>query len=137
MKKVLVVFTTGFNPYGGLTSVMMNYWRAMDKTGLQFDFACTNDPKIELLNEIESAGCHYIKLPPRKKVFSYSNALRKIAAQYDIAHVHGNSSTSYLELHALSKSPKRIVHNHNSITEHPFINAILHPIFLRQKLKKI
>ena len=131
MKNILVVITTGFNPYGGLTTVMMNYWRAMDKTNLHFDFACTNDPEKVLLDEVCRAGCNYIKLPPRKKVLSYCNALRKMSAKYDVAHVHGNSATSFLELVALSKVPVRIVHNHNSITEHPFINAVLKPFFLK------
>jgi glycosyltransferase involved in cell wall biosynthesis len=131
MKNILVIFTTGFNPYGGLTTVMMNYWRAMDTSGLHFDFACTNNPRQDLLDEIQAAGCKYIKLPPRKKIFAYYRALRKLSSEYDIAHIHGNSSTSYIELAALSKVSKRIIHNHNSITEHPIINAILHPFFLR------
>jgi glycosyltransferase involved in cell wall biosynthesis len=54
-----------------------------------------------------------------------------MSAKYDVAHIHGNSATSFLELAALSKVPVRIVHNHNSITEHPFINAVLKPFFLK------
>lgn len=130
MTNVLVVITTGFNPYGGLTTVMMNYWRAMDKVGLHFDFASTNDPEQELLDEIHAAGCSYIKLPPRKNVFSYYRNLKKISKNYEVVHVHGNSATSYIELFALRKVPKRIVHNHNSVTEHPVINALLKPLFL-------
>lgn len=134
---VLVVITTGFNPYGGLTTVMMNYWRAMDKRGIHFDFASTNDPEQELLNEIESLECRYIKLPPRKKVWAYYKALKKMSSNYDVAHVHGNSSTSLIELAALSNVKTRIVHNHNSITEHPVINAVLHPFFLRSYTRAV
>ncbi len=137
MKNILVVITTGFCPYGGLTTVMMNYWRAMDKTDLHFDFASTNDPEKELLDEISGLGCSYIKLPPRKNVLLYCWTLRKMSKKYDVAHVHGNSATSFLELVALSKVPIRIVHNHNSITEHPFINVVLKPFFLRSYTKAI
>lgn len=137
MKNVLVVFTTGFVPYGGLTTVMMNYWRAMDKAGLHFDFACTNDPEKKLLDEIESKGCSYIKLPSRKKVIYYYKALKNIATNYNVAHIHGNSATSILELSALSAVPNRIIHNHNSVTSHPIINLLLKPFFLRSYTQAI
>ena len=42
MKRILALFTTAFVPTGGLTSVMMNYYRSMDKTNLSIDFASTN-----------------------------------------------------------------------------------------------
>ena len=42
--KVLVVITTDFVSWGGLTSVMMNYYRAMDRTNISFDFVSGNEP---------------------------------------------------------------------------------------------
>lgn len=133
MKKILVVITTGFVPYGGLTSVMMNYWRAMDKSNVHFDFASTNDPPKPLLEEIERNGCQYFKLPPRRQLFSYYNSLKRLSQGYDVVHVHGNSSTSILELAPCKSAgvPMRIVHNHNSISNYPVLNRILHPFFTR------
>lgn len=40
MKKILIVITTEFVYYGGLTNVMMNYYKALNKDGLHIDFAC-------------------------------------------------------------------------------------------------
>lgn len=133
MKRILIVFTTGFVPYGGLTSVMMNYYRAIDKKCLHFDFACTNTPPQSLLDEISLYGSTYKKLPPRKNIFKYFFCLKKLCKNYDIIHVHGNSSTSVLELQAakLAGVKKRIVHNHNSVTEHGIINKLLHPFFVK------
>lgn len=133
MKKILVVITTGFVPYGGLTSVMMNYWRAMDKSGIRFDFASTNDPPQQLIDEIEKEGCSYFKLPPRKKLLSYFNSLKKLSKGYDVVHVHGNSSTSVLELAPCKAAgvPLRIVHNHNSVSNYPLLNKILRFFFRR------
>lgn len=133
MKKVLVVITTAFVPYGGLTSVMMNYWRAMDKRNLYFDFASSNNPPNSLLDEISSEECKYYQLPQRKFILPYIFALIRICKNYDVVHVHGNSSTSVLELVAgkIAGVPKRIVHNHNSVTTHPFLNRILHPLFIK------
>lgn len=133
MKKILVVFSTAFVRTGGLTSVMMNYWRAMDKTGLSFDFASTNVIDDILQEEITKEDCHYYQLPPRKQVLKYFISLRKLCKGYDIVHVHANSATAVIELLAAKKAgvPKRIHHNHTSKTQHPLLNKILHPLFKR------
>lgn len=131
MKRVLVVITTAFVRTGGLTSVMMNYWRAMDKTGLSFDFASTNQVDDLLNEEIAKEGCRYYQLPPRNHILGYFNALRKLCKGYDIVHVHANSATSVIELLAAKMAgvPQRIHHNHTSKTQHPFLNKVLSPIF--------
>ena len=132
MKKILVVVTTAFVKTGGLTSVMMNYWRSMDKTDLSFDFASTNMIDDLLYEEISKEGCHYFQLPPRKHVINYYSALRDLCKGYDIIHVHANSATSVIELLAAKMAgiSKRIHHNHNSKTQYPFLNKILHPLFV-------
>ena len=63
--KILVVITTAFTSTGGLTTVMMNYYRAMNKEGLKIDFASTNVPSQSLLDEIHVEGSEYYQLPPR------------------------------------------------------------------------
>lgn len=52
--KVLVVITTDFVSWGGLTSVMMNYYRAMDRTNISFDFVSGNEPDKQLMEEIKN-----------------------------------------------------------------------------------
>ena len=59
MRKILIIITTAFVPYGGLTTVMMNYYRAMDKTNLRIDFASTNEPPKVLLDELHQNGSGY------------------------------------------------------------------------------
>lgn len=134
MKKILVLFTTAFVKTGGLTSVMMNYWRAMDKTGLSFDFASTNKIEDSLYEEILKEGCCYYQLPSRSQSFRYFRALRVLCSKgYDIIHVHANSATSVLELMAakIARVPKRIHHNHTSRTSFPCLNRILCPLLRR------
>lgn len=132
MKRILVIVTTAFVKTGGLTSVMMNYWRGMDKSGLTFDFASTNRIDNLLNDEISKEKSHYFQLPTRNNVLMYFNKLYKICKGYDVVHVHANSATSVLELLAAKRAgvPKRIHHNHNSKTQHPYLNIILHPFFV-------
>ena len=56
MKNILVVITTAFVPTGGLTTVMMNYYRMMNKEEVKIDFASTNNPPQVLLDEIHASG---------------------------------------------------------------------------------
>ena len=64
MRKVLVFGMTE-NP-GGIESVIMNYYRYIDKNQIQFDFLC-NCTKIAYEEEIEELGGVIYKITPRKK----------------------------------------------------------------------
>jgi glycosyltransferase involved in cell wall biosynthesis len=132
MKRVLVVITTSFVSYGGLTSVMMNYYRAMNRDGLQIDFASIGEADIKLLDELGSNNSKYFKLPARSNIFFYLRKLTKICRKYDIIHINGNSATTVIELLAakLAGVKKRIHHNHSSKTSHPLLNKLLHPLFI-------
>lgn len=133
MKRVLVVITTAFVKEGGLTSVMMNYYRALNKDKLQIDFASTNKIQDNLLNEISAEGSVYYKLPHRSSVISYFRSLSKICKTYDVIHIHGNSATTAIELFAawISNVRKRIVHIHTSKSEHNVMHQLSMPIFKR------
>ena len=133
MKKILIVITTAFTRTGGLSSVMLNYWRTMDKTGLLIDFASNNIIEDQLYDEIIKEGSHYFQLPPRKQVFSYFRALCQLCRGYDVIHVHANSATSVIELTAakIARVHRRIHHNHTSRTQYPCLNKFLRPLFLR------
>lgn len=131
MKKVLVIITTAFSPVGGLATVMMNYYRVLDKSKIHIDFASTNEIESSLLSEISAYGSKYFQLPRRGNVLKYWNAVRLLSKNYNIIHVHANSSTALIELSAAIAAgvPKRIHHNHTSKTQHQIINALLHPFF--------
>lgn len=108
---------------------MMNYYRVLDKSKIHIDFASTNEIESSLLSEISAYGSKYFQLPRRGNVLKYWNAVRLLSKNYNIIHVHANSSTALIELSAAIAAgvPKRIHHNHNSKTQHQIINALLHP----------
>ncbi len=132
MKKVLVVITTGFVCYGGLTTAFMNYYRTMDKKGLIIDVASIGDADKTLIKEINNDGGCYYKLPSKqKKPARYAFALAKICKGYDVIHVNGNSPTMVLELEIakICRVKKRIAHSHNTAGMHPVLNIFLMPFF--------
>lgn len=124
--KILVTITTSFTPVGGLASVMMNYYRVLDKIGLKIDFCCSNKPPQILLDEIHANGSEYYQLPKRKNVLAYFFALKKICRGYDAIHVHANSATAVIELQAAiwAGVKMRIIHNHNSRCQHNVLNQL-------------
>jgi len=132
MKKVLVLISTKFVTYGGLTNAFMNYYRNMDKTDLIIDVASTLDADEVLIKEIECNGGKYIALPDkRKNIIKYIKKFNFVCRGYDVIHVNGNSATMGLELMIAKKNkiPVRIAHCHSTKTSFPLYNFILTPIF--------
>lgn len=132
MKKILVVITTGFVCYGGLTTAFMNYYRVMNKKGLIIDVASIGDADETLIGEIENNGGCYYKLPSKQtQPIRYAIALKKICKGYDVIHVNGNSPMMVLELEIarLCRVNQRIAHSHNTAGMHPILNKFLMPLF--------
>lgn len=129
MKRVLIVTTTnlGFN---GITSVIMNYYRNIDRNKLQFDFAIGEEIHETIAKEIEELGGKIYQLSSRKKrTIKFLKELKQLVKEnkYQIVHVHGNSGTLYFDIHALKKAgvPVRIAHSHNSTCNHKIIHKLL------------
>ena len=140
MKKVLCIITTGFAIGGGLTAVMMNYYRALWNNEkydgkYKIDFCSQNAIDNRLSMEIKAHGCKYYQLPSRKKhTIGHYAALRKIVknGNYNIVHLNCNSATGAFDLMTIGKyAPKRIAHIHNSNTQYPFIHKVMKSNFNR------
>lgn len=130
-KRVLIVITTAFVPAGGLTGVVMNYYRKIDKRDILIDIASTNKAPITLTEEIKLYGSHYYCLNRRSFILSYFFKLYKLCKNYDIIHVNGNSATTFIELLAakLAGIKIRINHNHTSIPYHRKTSNMVYPFF--------
>lgn len=134
MKKILTVITTGMSPYGGLTTVAMNYYRQLNLNTIHMDFASTNLLDRELEAELLNHGSVYYKLSSRSKSpYRYFRELLKLCKKYDVIHIHANSATATVELMAakLAGVRKRIIHIHNTTCTHKIIHRMLKPVFDR------
>ena len=104
---------------GGLETMLMNYYRHMDRSLVQFDFLTHRQDKADYDDEIERLGGKIYHLP-RLVPWSpgYRHALNQFFLahpEYRIVHVHQDCLSSVI-LKAAQKNgvPVRIAHSHNS-----------------------
>lgn len=104
----------------GLETMLMNYYRHMDRDKIQFDFLTHRPDKSDYDDEIESYGgkVYYApRLYPQNypAYFRYMKEFFSGHPEYVIVHSHIDSM-SYLPLLAAKKAgvPVRIAHSHNT-----------------------
>lgn len=106
--------------YGGIEAVVMNYYRFIDKSKVQFDFAVSEDSSLPQREEIESLGGRIYLLPRLSHIGKYIVSLRSVILEnrYEIVHCHMNTLSVFPLFAAfLSGTRVRICHNHT--TAHP------------------
>lgn len=104
---------------GGLETMIMNYYRHIDREKIQFDFLVHRDFEADYDQEISLLGgkiYHISKLIPWSR--SYRNKLKsflKEHPEYQIVHVHQDCLSSVaLQCAKECGIPVRIAHSHNS-----------------------
>lgn len=130
MKKVLVFGMTE-NP-GGVESVIMNYYRNIDRNKIQFDFLC-NTEIVAYSDEIESLGGKIYKITARRKNrFKFYKELntffKQHATEYEAIWVNVCSlaNIDYLKYAKKYNIKKRIIHAHNSQNMDSFLRGLIH-----------
>ena len=102
---------------GGVESVVMNYYRNIDKSKVQFHFICDEDSTDIPYDEIEKLGGKVIVVPPYQKLFKYQKELYKIFKEnkYKIVHSHINALSVFpLRIAKRAGVPIRIAHSHST-----------------------
>lgn len=130
MEKILVFGMTE-NP-GGVESVIMNYYRYLDKSKIQFDFL-SNSKNIAYEEEIESLGGKVFKITARKddfRKFRYeldcfmkNNARFYSAIWVNICSLVNIDYLIYAKKYGIAK---RIIHCHNSDNDAGKLKRIVH-----------
>lgn len=132
-KKILIISTVGL-VYDGITSVLLSYLKAIDRTGLDIYVAGTIEVKPALRKQIEELDCRIIDLPNRRtETKAYALALAKFINKnkIEVVHAHGNSGTLAVEMCAawLGGCKKRIAHSHNTKCDQVKADRLLRPVF--------
>ncbi|MDD6478707.1 MAG: glycosyltransferase family 1 protein [Oscillospiraceae bacterium] len=104
----------------GLETMLMNYYRNIDRTKIQFDFLTHRPQRDDYDDEIESLGGKIYRAPrlyPQNypAYFSYMKKFFASHPEYKIVHSHIDAM-SYLPLLTAKRAgvPVRIAHSHNT-----------------------
>lgn len=104
---------------GGLETMLMNYYRHIDRSKVQFDFLVHRQARAAYDNEIESLGGKIYRLPrlvPWSRTYRLAlNTFFEEHSEYKIVHVHQDCLSSII-LKAAKKHgiPVRIAHSHSA-----------------------
>ena len=102
---------------GGVEAVVMNYYRHIDRSKVQFDFLVDSDSTLIPREEIESLGGRVFEIPPYQHVVEYQRELQRLFKQEGWKIVHSNiNALSVFPLRAAKKAgvPVRIAHSHST-----------------------
>lgn len=113
---------------GGVEQVVMNYYRHIDRSRVQFDFLVDADSTLVPADEIESLGGRVFTVPPYQQLASYERNLEHLFREerWLVAHSHVNA-LSVFPLRAAKRAgvPVRIAHSHSTSGGHdPAKNAM-------------
>src|SRR5699024_4766695 len=139
--RVLQVVTT--MDIGGLETFIMNIYRNIDRTKVQFDFLKHRDTDSFFDEEIKKMGGRIYNVPPINPMHhkKYLNALAsffEMNDEYKIVHSHINTYSMYV-LRAAEKAniPVRIAHSHATTPTKIFDLKFLFRNYTKNKLKDI
>ena len=116
---------------GGIETMLMNFYRHMDRDKVQFDFLANKAVPGDYDEEIKALGGRIFVSPGFKstrRYHSYMTELFREHPEYKIIHTHNGSLMLYaLESAKMNKIPIRIAHAH----------ATAVPVGLKNQIKKL
>ncbi len=105
---------------GGLETMLMNYYRHIDRSKVQFDFLVHRSEQGAFDDEIEALGGRIFRMPPIHPRYFYQyyrdlDAFFITHPEYTVVHSHLDVLSTFV-LHAAKKHgvPVRIAHSHNT-----------------------
>lgn len=113
---IRVLHVMGCADAGGISAVVLNYYRFIDRTKIHFDIALTVPEAGQNAHALEALGAEIFFLPLKSHGLSaFRSALAELLknGKYDAVHVH-ESETSYVALQVAKALdiPCRIAHAH-------------------------
>lgn len=105
--------------WAGVEAVVMNYYRNVDRTNVQFDFITCSEKPERYDNEIQQMGGKIHRLPSRSRhPLAYMRGLRQVIKGngYKIVHIHQNSASMAMDgiVAKMCRVPVVIGHSHNT-----------------------
>ena len=128
----ILVFGMTENP-GGVESFLVNYFRNIDRTKIQFDFLCNSHDQVAYEEELIRLGGRTFHITARSKDRkSYKRELEDVfknhASEWSAIWVNVCSlaNIDYLKIAKKYGIKKRIIHSHNSQNMDSKLRVLLH-----------
>ena len=137
MEKIKIAYITKNLRINGISTVLMNYCKSLDKEKFDVTIFAGNPITDKHKKSCEENGIKLVVVPSKgnKKIIKYIFFLLKNISKkkYDIVHVHGNSATIICELLiAKIKGIKiRVSHSHNTTCNHVLFHKLMQPLLNR------
>lgn len=126
---VRVLQIIGIACNGGVESVILNYYRHIDKSKVQFDFVVHKNPSENFVKEVKKGGGRLYEVTPyMKNVFAFTYEIYRIIrdGRYEIVHSNMNSLSGFPLFAAwLAGAKVRILHNHTTDTKAEGMRTVL------------
>lgn len=116
-KPIRVAHVVGKMVGGGVESFLMNYFRHIDRTKIQFDLIVDADSKLVPFDEIEGLGGRVFIVPPYQDLMRYQKRLFALLSKekWTIVHSHLNALSVFpLRIAKSAGVPIRIAHSHST-----------------------
>lgn len=129
-KPIRVLHVLGSLDMGGIENFLMNIYRKIDKTKIQFDFLVHYSKKGFFEEEIKSLGgkIYRVKFINEVSHFEYLSQLNKFFKkypEYKIVHSHYNTISGFILREAKKCNvPFRISHSHIANPKYKFLDSI-------------
>lgn len=131
--KILIIATTQL-AYTGITNLIFNYLRDMDRSGMDITVLSTCHAMNWCIEELEGLNIKYVELKRNENPIQYYKRLFTFLKKenFDIVHAHGNSNTLGVELSAakMAKVKVRIAHCHSTSCTHKWLSFLLKPLLM-------
>lgn len=102
---------------GGVETVVMNYYRNIDRSKYQFDLLVDADSSRVPISEIEELGGRVITIPPYQHQSAYQRKLQRLFKYegWSIVHSHINAMSVFpLRAAKVAGVPIRVAHSHST-----------------------
>lgn len=119
--QIRVLQIMGIVESGGVEAVIMNYYRHIDKSKVQFDFVMHKGGNPNYIAEVKSMGAKVYEVTPyTQNIIKFTYEIYKIIKEgnYKIVHSNMNSLSGFPLMAAYFAGAKvRILHNHTTDTK--------------------
>ena len=134
-KPIRILHIIGILVGGGVETVVMNYYKNIDHSKIQFDFVVHDNDKVDITDIVEKMGGRVYKIPAYyKNIFGFMHSIYNIVREnkYNIVHCHMTTLGIFSLLPSWIAGAKvRILHGHSttvkSETKRNLMKLVLRP----------